>query len=333
MPLPSVTDLLSARIAPVDMSPDVFYQDQSWSLDFFISLTEFQGYMLDHPGYAQVLNSFAAQLLFPTGSRAVKRKGASDTKAAIPISGTRAIPHNARLQQLGYMANTLAGMGTAIARPPERYHQIREVSDRLGRIATLIEAAEKHSDVHVLAAYMALLNPDHWLDLADQSNDEALRAKARNLSRTLEKSFDYSAIASLVRKLRRDAGELGEQLPLDGMSKPLRELHEIRLALIHLVFLKALDVPRFSSRLDISLDDLVLKLLQLDIPDTITQLRKIFPATSPDLDAPDFGEETTFGAARDYKREDENIFKPLEQLDQLILKISAAIAHEMGAVG
>lgn len=334
--LATFADFLEARLKPIAPEADRFYEERGWSLDFFLTLTEFQGHLESHPGYVGLLDAFAPQLLYPTGSRATKRQGLGSTAPRIEsISQIRAIPHNAILQQLGYMANTLAGVGTAIRRRPEHFFEMRDSSERLKRIMSLVDAARARSDIHVLRAYATLFDPGYWLDLADYSNSAPQKKKLRRLSKTLEQAFDHEEIGSLIRKLRRDAGTLDDQLGHMAPDDTLAELHTLRLALIHLVFLKAMEVPRFSSRLDVSLDDLVIRLLRLEVPETISELSAIFPASPASDKQADFGEDTTYrgAAAAGYAAEHETIFGPLEDIHALILTISSAISHEIGAVG
>jgi phosphoenolpyruvate carboxylase len=334
--LATLTDFLEVRLQKPRTVADQFYEERGWSLDFFLTLTELQGDLERHPGYVGLLDIFAPQLLYPTGSRATKRQAPGTvTPRAESISQIRAIPHNAILQQLGYMANTLTGIGTAVARTPEIFLEMRQGSDRLRRIMALVEAARARSDVRLITAYAALLDPGYWLNLAEGAKAVPQKRSLRRISKTLEQAFDHQAIAAMVRKLRRDAGALKDQLEPCTPDPLLEELHVIRMALIHLVFLKAMEVPRFSSRLDISLDDLLTRLLRLEIPDAVEQLRAIFPASPPGVAEPDYGEETTYttAAAAGYAAEHEAIFDPLEQLHAQILLVSSAISHRIGAVG
>ncbi|MCH8861139.1 MAG: phosphoenolpyruvate carboxylase [Proteobacteria bacterium] len=335
--LAALADLLDVRLrATPEPAPDPFYEERGWSLDFFLTLTEFQGHLEHHPGYVGLLDTFAPQLLYPTGSRATRRqaKGSAAPRAE-SISQIRAIPHNAILQQLGYMANTLGGIGTAIGRTPERFLEMRDGSDRLQSIMSLVQAARVRSDIHIFVAYTALLDPGYWLDLADGADSLAQRKKLRRVSKILEQAFDHQAISSMVRKLRHDAGKLDDHLGPPPPDAALGELHSMRLALIHLVFLKTTEVPRFSSRLDISLGDLLTSLLRLDIPEAVEELRAIFPASPEGAAEPDYGEDATYtsAAATGYAAEHEAIFDPLEQLHSLILAASSAISHRIGAVG
>ena len=51
-----------------------------------------------------------------------------------------------------------------------------------------------------------------------------------------------------------------------------RRLHTLGLALIQLIYLKAMEIPQFSSRSDVSPEALIERLLHLDVPETVGAL-------------------------------------------------------------
>lgn len=322
---------------------DPFYEQSGWSLDFFLTLTDYHQHLSDHPGYKALLGSIGPNLLFPTGSRAVKRQGGSKSGQGLEsISALRAIPHNAILQQFGYLANTLAGVGTAIDRGPDKFISMLEGSDRLHRLMELVLAARARGDLSVLKDYVDMMSPSAWLDRADEAQDAVTRDCARKVSKALETTFDHQAMAALIRKLRRDADCLEDAVRdcqvLKSMA-PKRDdeivhLHHQRLERISFIYLKAMEVPRFSTRADVSIEDLVAGLLRLEIPETLAALRKIFPLSQPDSEFEDYGEETTYKTRTSgYVREHEDIFDPIEEAYHHVLTLSAAIAQRIGAFG
>ncbi|MBV1900412.1 MAG: hypothetical protein KUG56_01945, partial [Kordiimonadaceae bacterium] len=115
----------------------------------------------------------------------------------------------------------------------------------------------------------------------------------------------------------------------------LFELHQIRIGLIQFIFLKAMEIPRFSSRFDISLEDLLVELLHLEVPDTLDQLRKIFPERPLASNDEVFGEETTYesGASAGYEEVHRNVFDVIENSYDLVLALSGLIALKVGAFG
>ncbi|MBK5256336.1 MAG: phosphoenolpyruvate carboxylase [Vicinamibacteria bacterium] len=338
----ALTDFLEVRIGEIGAEPDALYDDSGWSLDFFLTLKEYQDDMAAHPGYVRLLDSMVGNFLYPTGSRAVKRQGGSGKTGRLESVGQmRAIPHNAMLQGLGYLANSVAGLGLAIDQSPDRFAEILAGSRRLRRIVSLVMGGRARSDIGTLDAYVRLLTPGYWLDLSGRVTDEAVRDRARRLSKVLEHLFDHSAITSLVRTLRRDAALLEDALSRPDLAAALGEeraevgpLHTARLALIQFVFLKAMEVPRFSSRLDISLDELVERLLRLEIKDAIGELRTIFPVATQRLDDESYGEDATYrSATTGYAQEHAQIFDPIETAHGLILELTGLIGLKIGAFG
>ncbi len=338
----ALTDFLAVRIGETGTKPDALYEDSGWSLDFFLTLKEYQDHMLAHPGYVRLLDSMAGNFLYPTGSRAVKRQGGRSKAARLEAVGQmRAIPHNAMLQGLGYLANSVAGLGTAIDQSPDRFAEMLAGSERLRRIVSLVMGGRARSDIATLDAYVSLLTPGYWLDFSGRLTDEAMRDRARRLSVVLEDLFDHSSITALVRTLRRDAALLEDALSRPDLAANLEEervgvspLHAVRLALVQFVFLKAMEVPRFSSRLDISLDDLVERLLRLEIKEAIGELRTIFPVAAQQIDDASYEEDATYrSATAGYGEEHTHTFDPIEAAHGLILELSGLIALRVGAFG
>ena len=82
----------------------------------------YQQHLFAHPGYRAVLGAFGPNLLFKTGIRAVKRQSdhAAPADRGDPAR-MRAIPNNAILQQFGYIANVVAGLGAAVGSERDRF--------------------------------------------------------------------------------------------------------------------------------------------------------------------------------------------------------------------
>jgi phosphoenolpyruvate carboxylase len=343
--LATLTDFLEVRFADYSADGDPFYEQKGWSLDFFLTLVEYQQHLTENKGYVRLIDGIGRSLLFPTGSRSMRRQSGSAVHQRLErISQIRAIPHNAVLQQLGYLANSCAGLGTAIARSPDMFEALHEKSDRLQMVTSLAVNALARSDVGVIEAYAKLLSPGYWLDRSDETPTLDGREKLRRLSRILEDLFEADAVDACIRKLRRDAGTLTDCVTDDAMTSALTagapdaelfELHQIRIGLIQYIFLKAMEIPRFSTRFDFSLEELLVELLHLEVPDTIAQLRKIFPEAPFESHDEVYGEETTYegGASSGYATAHREIFDKLELAYNLVLEISGLIALKAGAFG
>ncbi|NVJ98003.1 MAG: phosphoenolpyruvate carboxylase [Alphaproteobacteria bacterium] len=343
--LATLTDFLEVRFTNYNADNDKLYEEKGWSLDFFLTLVEYQNHLTDHKGYIRLIDGIGRSLLFPTGSRSLRRQGGGAVHQRLErISQIRAIPNNAVLQQLGYLANSCGGLGTAIARSPDLFETIHNNSDRLKMVTSLAVNALARSDVGVIEAYAKLLSPGYWLDRADEVADAEKRSQLRRLSRLLEGLFESDSVDACIRKLRRDAGTLTDCVQDEGVmaafdnaspDAELFELHQIRIGLIQYIFLKAMEVPRFSSRFDVSLEELLVELLHLEVPDTVAQLRKIFPESPMRSNDEVFGEETTYeaGASSGYEDAHREIFDKMEQAYAQVLEISGLIALKAGAFG
>jgi phosphoenolpyruvate carboxylase len=338
-----VTDLLSARLSPPQNPNDALYTHSGWGLDFFLTLKDYQERLVKHSGYLWLIDKIGRNLLYPTGSRAMQRQSAgTHTGPGIEnIGELRAIPNNAILHQLAYLANCCAGLGAATNQSPDTFTSVLADSDRLERVLSLALAARERSDITMLEAYVQLMGAGYWLDRTNQSLDRDWNRTLRRISSALESAFDHDSIANLVRMLRRDAASLDDVLEQSHVrggwssSDALTRLHTLRLALVQFIYLKAMDIPQFSSRLDISLAALMERLLYLDVPETIALLRRIFPAAAPLDDTEVYAERSTYAGAgtSGYAAEHTEIFDPIERAYALILELSALIALRMGAYG
>ena len=191
-------------------------------------------------------------------------------------------------------------------------------------------------------AYVQLMNANYWLDRTSQSLDRGWNRVLRRMSQVLGDAFDYDVMARFVRRMRRDAAELDDVLEQRQMggggwssADALTRLHTLRLALIHLIYLKAMEIPQFSSRLEISLGELIERLLYLDVPETVATLRQIFPAAEPADDTEVYAERDTYvrKSPSGYAAEHAQIFDPIEKAYALTLELSALIALHVGAYG
>jgi phosphoenolpyruvate carboxylase len=339
-----LTDLLGARLEPIEAGADALYANSAWGLDFFLTLKDYQERLGREPGYLALINTLGRNLLYPTGSRPVQRQatgGGRAGKGIEHIGDMRAIPNNAIVQQLAYLVNSFAGLGAAMNQAPDTFLAVLEHSDRLERIVSLALAARERSDVTVFEAYMQLMNANYWLDRSNQSLDRDGNRVLRRLSSVLEEAFDYEIVARFARMLRRDAAEIDDVLEQRhgagswSSADALTRLHTLRLALIHLIYLKAMEIPEFSARLEVSLAALIERLLKLDVPETVETLRRIFPAIAPSDDVEIYAERDTYvqAAPSGYAAEHAQIFEPIERAYALILELGALIALHVGAYG
>jgi phosphoenolpyruvate carboxylase len=337
-----IADLLAVRLEPARESTDQLYVQSGWALDFFLTLQDFQARMTRHAGYLGLIDALGRSLLYPAGSRPQQRQSGAGQAAGIEsIADLRAIPNNAVLHQLGYLANSCAGFGHAADQSPDTFLAVLEESERLKRILSLALTARERSDITMLEAYVQLTSADYWLDRSSQSLDRDWNRRLRRISRVLEGTFDQSQMASFVRTLRQDAALLDDALDERHVSgawssaDALTKLHVMRLGLIQFIYIKAMEIPRFSPRLEISLAALVERLARLDVPATVAVLREIFPVSLGMDDTEIYAEQDTYVRTNPagYAAEHEQILDPIQKAYALILEISALISLHVGAYG
>ena len=152
---------------------DPVYANPDFAADFFATVRAGMEALVDDQGYAALLGAFGPSLVDVTGSRPAARQADGMVGAARirHPRELRAIPNNAILQQLGWCANTLQGIGAAAARHPELFVDLRQNSRRFHRAMDLASHALAHSDIDVLRAVIATLDPGTWLDRAEHTRD------------------------------------------------------------------------------------------------------------------------------------------------------------------
>ena len=292
--------------------------------------------LVDDAGYAALLGAFGPALLDKTGSRPSARQtdGMGGPALIRHPRELRAIPNNAILQQLGWMANTLQGLGAAAARHPEVFAELRESSARFRTALALPAHALAHSDLDVLRAVVTTLDPGMWLDRAAHARLPGRRNALVAVARALERLDLWAQAQAMFRRIQADHVALRALWP-DAPMMSDREmlLHSLRLALIHRIWLIASNIPDFSPRHGITRSTLDGRILRLDIPSSIKFLTEVFPAAPDPAVDRDYAEPRAPRASAAYSREHEEIFSPMSRLFGLVREISTAVTHEVGAFG
>ena len=169
----------------------------------------------------------------------------------------------------------------------------------------------------------------------------------RGVSSALERLDLHPALIKLYRRLQADFLDLTDRAGahgggLEGKLEPDRQhtlvlLHVVRLALIHRIYLLAMHVPDFSPHHGLMKADIVTGLIRLDVPGAVRLLKEIFPKVDQGALSESAGadEPSTYEgeASQGYAREHENLFDPLLALYGQVLRLSNAIAYQIGAVG
>jgi phosphoenolpyruvate carboxylase len=333
--LATISRIARHAFASVPKSTDPIYAEPDFAADFFNSIGQSMQDLVEDPGYASLLGAFGPALLDPTGSRPSSRQSDSGGPAAIRHPRElRAIPNNAILQQLGWCANTLQGVGTAAARSPEQFTDMLEQSPRFRRAMDFVQHALKHSDLDVLRAVIDMLDPGSWLDRAAHARRPRRARALVEVARSLEQLEMWAPAQAMFRRIQADHVRLREVWPAaPTMATDEMLLHALKIALIGRIWLLSTAIPEFSPRHGITREALAARILRLDVPGALVILAEVFPA-DPDPSADrDYAEPRGPKAAVSYAREHETIFQPLGELFGLLREIGTAITHRVGAFG
>ncbi len=351
--LATTSRILEHVLAPACEGDDRFYAEADYVHEFFTVVQRFNQRIMNEVSYGALLGAYGGNLLYRSGSRPTKRQHDS-WSGQISLehpSQLRAISHNAVLQQMGFLANSIGGVGQAVAKNPESFQRLYEESPRFRRLMRVVEHAFKFSDLVVLKAYIELFDTGFWLSragsrgedrhaetltqLADVMERAALHQPLSEIWRTFTR--DYMILASALREHRRRTRQAGaEPIAVDRSSRDImHQLHAIRIALIQELYLLAIRVPDFSARHELTHESLIARLIQLDVETALGDLAAIFPIVEEQGDSLDFGEPPTYeGAAhQSYRQEHTEILQPIARLYALIRRISTAIVHNVGALG
>jgi phosphoenolpyruvate carboxylase len=348
-----LTRIMEHALSPRDEGDDPFYASH-YVTEFFSLISRFNARIIDDPAYGALLGAFGPNLLNRSGSRPLKRQHEQLTGqiALEHPSQLRAIPHNAILQQVGFLANTIGGLGQAVAKDPESFQRLYEDSPRFRRLMTMVEHAFKFSDLMVLKAYVDLFDPGLWLIRASRRGEGSRAEELTQVADAVERAGlhgpltrawrifirDYMALAAALREHRQRTREAGaEPIAVDSETRDVMHLlHATRLALIQGIYLHAVRIPDFSPRHDASRDGMIAHFLQLDVDTALAMLAVIFPVVDQDGgDDLDFGEAATYQSIENqsYALEHARIFRPMRRLHELNRRISSAIIHNLGAFG
>jgi len=338
------TIVMDGEVPPAEVDP--FYAEQNFSLDFFLRLRAFQQELFAHDGYRAVLGAFGPNLLFKTGSRPVKRQGEHASDRGNPAR-MRAIPNNAILQQFGYIANVVAGLGTAVGADRERFNKLAKSSKRLKSLLGMIAHGKTISSLNAMAANAQVFNAGLWAARASWGREQALNSAFRTLATHLLPDERQGDISELVHLLRLDAIDLHailEDQNIQGGKVPdenrleLDLLQAIRLSLIMRIFILAAQLPRFAPQDGLSHTQVLEMALSLEIPEVLSVLRRAFPHDAKNLGgkgAPAFDEQASYRprGIDDYARLETEILTPMESAYEFVREIGTGISHHFGAFG
>jgi len=330
-----------ARIAeavfadPSGGEADPIYAEPDFASEFFQTVREEMTHLVDDAGYAALIGTFGPSLLDKTGSRPAARQSDAGGPAVIRHPRElRAIPNNAILQQLGWLANSVHGIGQAAARSPELFASMRTGSERFGRAYRLAAHAMGHSDLDVLRAYLDTLDAGSWFDRARRTEREGRRDELLAVAASLARLDLAPALRRLFWRFASDRLKLREaagEPPV--MPVRLVALHTLRLALLHRIWLSATHIPDFRPHGGVTREVLLERILRLDMNGALALLGEIFPLNPDPAIGLDFGEPPGPREGGAYAAFHRDVVEPMRACFALLREISGVIQHEIGAFG
>ncbi|MCT6814284.1 MAG: phosphoenolpyruvate carboxylase, partial [Bombella apis] len=239
-----------------------------------------------------------------------------------------AIPNNAILQQLGWWANVLHGLGSAARRHTEQFERLRHSSPRFRQLMDFASQALNHSDLDVLRATIHQLDPGTWLNRAADCDNADDRVHFLNIARDLEELEFWKSVPALFRRIQREDIALRSAWPeAPRMDVDEKLLHVIRFALMDRIWTLGTHIPYFGPRGTLTREAITTLILCLDVPRALRLLDDLFPITAPSIADLDFGEPGGAAVAQGFAREHREIFQPLQNAFDLLREVGVAIMH------
>ena len=321
---------------------DPFYNQSDFALDLFLSLKNWHEKLFASADYARTLDVFGANLLPKTGSRPAKRVVQAGNERGDP-SKIRAIPHNAILQQLGFLAIVVSGIGTAANVDRDQFAEIFSQSPRLQQFMRHVDEAKQHGSLNTLLAYARLMDNGFWIGRAYHGDQRANQRAYRQLASHLEGAEFATAMRQTAWRLRDDLIHLYRLFGVLDLSSPrttgdqrldLDLLHAVRLALIIDSLIRVAKAPRFAESNRHSNADLINAALRLDFETAALIIGLEFPETDSqagfDLEeAENYSQSETQG----YQATRAQLLDPILDNQQTIREITQLISGHYGAHG
>ena len=239
---------------------------------------------------------------------------------------------------MGFLANTLYGIGGAASKDPEMFTVMYEHSLRFRCALEFVSAALELSDLDVLRAYAGIFDPGLWLTNSGRARKTTRVRALRELAELTERIQRHDKVARVIRRLQSDHLLLLELM--QPAESPRRQrlilLHALKVAMIQRIALLATAIPPFSLQQGVTREEIMARLLELDVPAAIELLTRIFPIQETGLDhGGDYGEQSSYHheTALSYAVEHQTVFQPIDRLYEIVRLIGSALNHEIGAMG
>lgn len=323
---------------------DLFYDDLDFSLDFFEHIMDYQTSLFENEDYRDALGAFGTGLLMKTGSRKSTRQFEAGTDNRALLGEMRAIPHNAILQQMGYVLNVISGVGETVRFEHDRFVDMYKGSERLRRIMSLVQHARSLSSIKTLASYSSLFDDAFWVTRPLNDDEIHLKNACIYLADLLRGDRRHDGIMHLATYLREDAVRLHDvfeelDIKVSRAGEPWREgmdiMHALRIGLIQHIYLLAAQIPEFSMANDISRERVIGLIISFHIKEAVALLREVYPVSMPQPLDYDMTEEAGDLAGRgvSYASIQRDLIDTMEQTYELVLLLGTGISHNFGAHG
>jgi phosphoenolpyruvate carboxylase len=338
----TILRLFEAEIAPPPVEADALYQQSDLGLDIFLGIKSWHDRLFANADYGRLLDSFSTNLLPQTGSRPTKRSFTSAGGRRDP-SKIRAIPHNAILQQLGYLAHVIGGLGHASMVDLDGLMQLYEASPRMRTLVDHVVRAKAFGSLNTMLGYAMLLDPGFWISRAYHGETRSNVRACRSLADALAGDDRADAIERLVWIFRDDLLDLyhlcdelgyGELRPSAEDRVLMDSLHILRQGLMIYLLILVCRVPRFAEHNVTSREGLIRMALMMDIDSVVEIVEAEFSLGDALKSRADVAED---GAGQpeivDYQAIETSILNPVRAAHELIVKISLAVGCLYGAHG
>lgn len=325
---------------------DPFYKRRDISWDFYRKLRDWHETLFENKDYPTALLEFGPGLLIKSGSRKSRRQtGAS--AGELGLRSLRAIPQNAILQQLAIPLNVTCGFGSAAGNEPDRLADLMRNSKRMQNLIKMAIEARNLTSLPAFRSYGCLYDPSLWFAIAKR-NERATALVYRRLGYLFSDLETHSAITKLANAITVDLARFDRILEeVEGESVTANRyksrvnmhiLHAVRQALMMRAFSLSARLPEFSRRHGsaISAEVLLKQITQLQIPDTITKIRDVFPAE--DRHNSKFDElvetsDTEETHDHGYSEIHADLLGPLEEIDAALNDSTVAVCSLYSAYG
>ena len=310
--------LAELSLSKKSSASDPFYKNKNFADDLLTATRAWHRELVNDQDYTALLDIFGTNLLTTSGSRPSKRVFQPGVQRSDP-SKIRAISHNGILQQLGFSANVISGLGTAAELEIGLFETFFPHSQRLQQLLTFALSAKYHGSINTLAAYGRILDPNLWIGRAYHDFQPDNLRSFRRISSLLGGSRSAEAVHRLVGKFRDDLIQLyrvskrtkKEDARTQDNDRVLLDLiHAIRIFILTETLVLFARVPKFAESSKYSADQSLELALTLDFSGAVDIIKDEFSSHSK------VGTTLKLSEMENYRRSLDPIYLDIE--DQLI---------------